>query len=448
MTQRLISFGGLFVLMGLAWLMSSERKRVSLRLIVGGLSLQFVLAAIVLWTPPGAKLFSGINVFFEQLNGFVQEGSGFVFGMDSEAESYRKEIARQGEVNGETEKEADGAVEPADGSSQPARTRQLLSSFAFGVLPTIIFFAALMGILYHLGVMQLIVRAMARLMQYTLGVSGAESLAAAANVFVGHTEAPLVIRPYLSRLTVSELNAVMVGGFATVTGGLLVAYHDMGISAGHLVTASVISAPAALLIAKIMQPETGTPETLGTKAVEVPREGTNLIEAAAIGATDGWKLAVNVGVMLLAFLALIAMVNAGVGWVGSWFGLEWSLQAGLGIVFAPIGWIMGIPWEECQHAGQLLGLKMVTNEFLAYDQLGQWLQEGSSVKLSERTEFIMIYALSGFSNFGAIGIQLGGIGGLAPDRRSDLAKLGLRAMIGGALACCMTACVAGMLIGP
>jgi CNT family concentrative nucleoside transporter len=305
-----------------------------------------------------------------------------------------------------------------------------------------------MSILYYFGIMQWIVTVLARLMQVTLRTSGAESLAAAANVFVGHTEAPLVVRPYISGMTMSELNAMMVGGFATITGGLLAAYASMDISAGHLVTASVISAPAALLIAKIMQPEEGTPQTAGNIKVDIPRQGVNVIEAAAIGASDGLKLAVNVAVMLIAFLALIAMVNAGVGWIGSWFGLEWSLQAGLGIVFAPIGWIMGIPWEECQHAGQLLGLKMVTNEFLAYDQLGQWLQEGSSVKLSERTEFIMIYALSGFSNFGAIGIQLGGIGGLAPDRRSDLAKLGLRAMIGGALACCMTACVAGMLIGP
>ncbi|MEE2827188.1 MAG: nucleoside transporter C-terminal domain-containing protein [Planctomycetota bacterium] len=439
--QRLISFGGLFVLMGLAWLMSSHKKRVNLRMIVGGLSLQFVLAALVLGTVPGKKMFDGINVGFEHLNEFVQAGSNFVFGMDSEQESYRKELRKQAEDQGSA------ATEQAETPSQPRRTRQLMSSFAFGVLPTIVFFASLMGILYHLGIMQLVVTAMARLMQYTLGVSGAESLAAAANVFVGHTEAPLVIRPYLSKLTLSELNAVMVGGFATVTGGLLVAYHEMGISAGHLVTASVISAPAALLVAKLMQPEVDTPETRGTAKVQVSRTGSNLIEAAAIGATDGLKLAVNVGVMLLAFLALIAMANAGIGWIGSWFGQTWSLEAGLGVLFAPIGWVMGIPWEECRHAGQLLGLKMVTNEFLAYDQLGQWLQEDSTVQISQRTQNIMIYALSGFSNFGAIGIQLGGIGGLAPDRRTDLAKLGLRAMIGGTIACCMTACVAGVLIG-
>jgi len=422
MTQRLISFGGLFVLMGLAWLMSSRKKRLDIPIIAGGLLLQLVLAVIMLWTPPGKWLFGGIEVAFEHFSGFVDQGAGFVFG--------------------------DTATKQALSTGQPIPDDSPLNRifFAFRVLPTIIVFASLMSILYYFGIMQWIVNMLARLMQVTLRTSGAESLAAAANVFVGHTEAPLVVRPYISGMTMSELNAMMVGGFATITGGLLAAYAGMGISAGHLVTASVISAPAALLIAKIMQPEEGTPQTAGNIKVDIPRQGVNVIEAAAIGASDGLKLAANVAVMLIAFLALIAMVNAGIGWVGSWFGWEWSLEVALGILFSPIAWIMGIPWEECRHAGQLLGLKMVTNEFLAYDQLGQWLQEDSSVKLSERTEFIMIYALSGFSNFGAIGIQLGGIGGLAPDRRSDLAKLGLRAMIGGALACCMTACVAGMLI--
>ena len=422
MTQRLISFGGLFVLMGLAWLMSSRKKRLDIPIIVGGLLLQLTLAVIMLWTPPGKWLFEGVEVAFEHFSGFVDQGAGFVFGDTAT-------------------KQALSAGEPIPDDSPLNRI-----FFAFRVLPTIIVFASLMSILYYFGIMQWIVNMLARLMQVTLRTSGAESLAAAANVFVGHTEAPLVVRPYISGMTMSELNAMMVGGFATITGGLLAAYAGMGISAGHLVTASVISAPAALLIAKIMQPEEAIPQTAGNIQVDIPRQGVNVIEAAAIGASDGLKLAVNVAVMLIAFLALIAMVNAGIGWVGSWFGWEWSLEVALGILFSPIAWIMGIPWDECHHAGQLLGLKMVTNEFLAYDQLSQWLQEGSSVKLSERTEFIMIYALSGFSNFGAIGIQLGGIGGLAPDRRSDLAKLGLRAMIGGALACCMTACVAGMLI--
>ncbi|HRX78723.1 MAG TPA: nucleoside transporter C-terminal domain-containing protein, partial [Pirellulaceae bacterium] len=329
----------------------------------------------------------------------------------------------------------------------------LLRSFAFGVLPTIIVFSSLMSVLYYFGVVQFVVSIMARIMQKTLGVSGAESLSAAANVFVGHTEAPLVIRPYLDDMTQSELNAVMIGGFATISGGLLAAYAGMGIDAGHLVTASVISAPAALLIAKIMQPETETPHTLGTIKVEVPRQGVNAIEAAAIGATDGMKLAINVAAMLIAFLALIAMLDAAIALTGWAIGFRtsdgestWSLATVLGYSFAPIAWLMGIERGDCLQAGQLLGLKTVANEFIAYQQLGEWTSASSTADLSPRTVKIMTYALSGFSNFGAIGIQIGGIGGLAPSRRSDLARLGLRAMIGGALACCMTACVAGVLI--
>lgn len=422
MTQRLISFGGLFVLMGLAWLMSSSRKRINLRLVVGGLLLQFVLALVILRTPPGQWLFEGIGVAFDHFIGFVDHGGAFVFG--------------------------DAATQQAVGEGKPLPDDSPLVRFSFAlrVLPTIIVFASLMAIFYYFGIMQWVVNTLARLMQVTLKTSGAESLAAAANVFVGHTEAPLVVRPYINGMTMSELNAMMVGGFATITGGLLAAYAGMGISAGHLVTASVISAPAALLIAKIMQPEVDAPQTSGNTTVDIPRQGVNVIEAAAIGASDGMKLAANVAVMLIAFLALIAMVNAGVGWVGSWFGQAWSLEVALGVLFSPIAWVMGIPWHECHHAGELLGLKIVTNEFIAYDRLGQWIKEGSDIQLSERTQYIMIYALSGFSNFGAIGIQLGGIGVLAPDRRSDLAKLGFRAMIGGALACCMTACIAGVLL--
>lgn len=279
MTQRLISFGGLFVLMGLAWLMSSRKKRLDIPIIVGGLLLQLVLAVIMLWTPPGKWLFGGIEVAFEHFSGFVDQGAGFVFG--------------------------DAATKQALSEGQPIPDDSPLNRifFAFRVLPTIIVFASLMSILYYFGIMQWIVNMLARLMQVTLRTSGAESLAAAANVFVGHTEAPLVVRPYISGMTMSELNAMMVGGFATITGGLLAAYAGMGISAGHLVTASVISAPAALLIAKIMQPEEGTPQTAGNIKVDIPRQGVNVIEAAAIGASDGLKLAANVAVMLIAFLA-------------------------------------------------------------------------------------------------------------------------------------------------
>lgn len=373
----------------------------------------------MLRTPLRDWMFKGVDTAFVQLDRFVSEGAGFVFAGKPTNDAIR------------------------NGEPIPADSPLNKIYFAFRVLPTIIVFSSLMSILYYLGVMQVIVKGLARMMQSTLGTSGAESLAASANIFVGHTEAPLVVRPYINGMTNSELNAMMVGGFATVTGGLLAVYHGMGINTGHLVTASVISAPAALLIAKVMLPEQGTPETLGHVEVEIPRRGVNLIEAAAIGATDGMKLAVNVAVMLIAFLAIIAMINALVAWTGTLFGMNWSLEAGLGYVFMPLAWVMGIEGKDCFEAGQLLGLKMVANEIISYDKMGGMIESGA---ISERTESILIYALSGFSNFGAIGIQIGGIGGLAPDRRSDLARLGLRAMLGGALACCMTACVAGVLI--
>jgi CNT family concentrative nucleoside transporter len=426
---RLTSLFGLFVMIGLAWLLSTQRRKIRWRIVGGGLLLQFCFAGLILWTPPGLAaplgswLNEGIDFFFHHLERFVAEGSGFLFG-----------------------------IFPRDGDPELPPPVSLLRSFAFGVLPTIIVFSSLMSVLYYFGVMQAIVKVMARAMQKTLAVSGAESLAAAANVFVGHTEAPLVIRPYIDSMTESELHAVMVGGFATISGGLLAAYAGMGISPGHLVTASVISAPAALLISKILRPETETPQTMGSVEVQMPRKGVNVIEAAAIGATDGMKLALNVAAMLLAFLALIAMFDGAVGGVGWLLGFRdasgaptWSLATCLGYAFAPIAWLMGIETNDCLHAGELLGLKTVANEFIAYDQLGRWIRPDSEVQLSPRSVRILTYALSGFANFGAIGIQIGGIGGIAPNRRSDLARFGLRAMIGGALACCMTACIAGLL---
>jgi CNT family concentrative nucleoside transporter len=415
--ERLISFFGLLVMVGLAWLMSSRRRRVSFRVVLGGLLLQFVFALVMLRTPPGMWLFNGVEAFFDELQEWVNEGSGFLFHFIS--------------------------AENVDPQSTPHDA--LLWTFAFRALPTIIFFSSLMAVLYHLGVMQLVVRGMAWVMQWTLGTSGSESLAAAANVFVGHTEAPLVVRPFIKGMTPSELNAMMVGGFATVSGGLLAAYHGMGINAGHLATASVISAPAALVIAKVMQPEVDKSETRGSVHVVIPRTATNVLEAAAIGATDGMKLVLNVAAMLIAFLALIAMFNALVGWIGSWFGLAWTIEAGLGYVFAPLAWVMGVPAEDCLQAGQLLGVKTVANEFIAYQQMGEMIK-GETPQIGARSQSIMTYALSGFSNFAAIGIQIGGIGGLVPERRADLARFGLRAMIGGMLACCMTACIAGVLL--
>ena len=371
---QLISLFGLLVMVFLAWLMSSHKRIIPWRIIIGGLALQITLAMFILWTGPGQWIFQAAGDFFVHLMGYVNEGSIFIFGVNAQ-----------------------------DGDPELPPRFLLLRTFAFGVLPTIIFFSALMSVLYYLGVMQLVVRVMAFLMQWTLGTSGSESLAAAANVFVGHTEAPLVVRPYIAGMTRSELNAMMVGGFATISGGLLGAYAGMGIDVGHLITASVISAPAALLIAKIMQPETETSETLGNVKVNVERRGVNVIEAAAIGAADGMKLALNIGAMLIAFLALLALLDGIIGFAGdgiAWVAVlagwaeegwnpNWSLSAALGYAFAPIAWLMGIESKDCLPAGELLGIKMVGNEFIAYFQLGQWIKPDSGVELSARSQHLL-----------------------------------------------------------
>ncbi|NOX57156.1 MAG: NupC/NupG family nucleoside CNT transporter [Planctomycetes bacterium] len=421
--ERWISGFGLVAMIGLAWLMSSHKRRISWRVVVGGALLQFAFALLVLRTEPGHWFFAFLGDVFTRLLAFVDEGSLFVFG-----------------------------VSPRGGESGFPPGVVLLRTFAFGVLPTIVFFSSLMSVLYHLGVMQKVVLVAAWIMQKTLGTSGAESLSAAANIFVGQTEAPLMIRPYVGSMTQSELMAVMVGGFATIAGGVMAAYVAMGIDAGHLMTASVISAPAALLIAKVMQPETEQPKTLGRVAITVERTSVNVIDAAAVGALDGMKLAINVAAMLIAFLALLAMFDWMIAWVGHQVGtacglqLHWSLSKILGYLFWPLAWLMGIEPKDCLPAGQLMGLKMAANEFVAYQRLTEWLQPASGVRLSPRTVTILTYALCGFANFGSIGIQLGGIGGIAPERRGDLARLGLRAMLGGTLAACMTACIAGVLL--
>ena len=423
---RGISFVGLFAMIGLAWLMSRHKRQFPLRVVIGGLVLQASFALMILHTRAGERVFDELGDFFTRILSFVDAGSEFVFGAE-----YSHHL------------------------------------FAFQVLPTIVFFSALMSILYHLGVVQIVVSLFARVMQYVLGTSGAESLSAAANIFVGQTEAPLVVRPYVAGMTQSELMAVMVGGFATIAGGVLAAYVGMigEAYAGHFMTASVISAPAALLIAKVMLPEVEHPQTLGVVEIEVEKTTVNVVEAAAAGATDGMKLAINVAAMLIAFIALIAMGDAAIGLLGqgaNWlvvkamnvFGTsvdpqplgEWTLTGGLGYLFAPLAWMMGIESRDCLPAGQLLGTKVIATEFVAYLQLGEWMAEGSDVQLTDRTKVILTYALSGFANFGSIGIQIAGIGGIAPERRSDLALLGVRAMIGGTLACCMTGCIAGVLI--
>jgi len=421
--ERFASLLGLFVMVGLAWLMSSHRGRVRWRLVAGGVLLQFILAALILLTWPGQALFEGIQYAFVKLIECADSGSKLLFG--------------------ETVVEKDDR----------------LNQFAFRALPTIIFFSSLMSVLYYFGVIQWVVRWMAVGLQKTLGTSGAETLSAAANVFVGQTEAPLVIRPYLADMTRSELMALMVGGFATVAGGVLAVYVGVyHIEAKHLLTASVISAPAALVVAKIMQPEMEQPKTLGTVVIDAPSEADNIVHAASMGAADGVKLAINVGAMLIAFLALIALINLIFAAMGSatavtldyLFGYEissdWTLQGMLGYLFMPMAWLLGVESGDCLQVGQLLGIKMVANEFLAYEQLHAILPEGGTRQISERSEMLATYALCGFANFGSIGIQIGGIGPLAPKRKAELAQLGFRAMLGGTLAAFMTACIAGILL--
>jgi CNT family concentrative nucleoside transporter len=432
---RLQSVLGLLVLGLVAWSLSVDRKNLAWRVILWGVGLQLAFALFILKTPVGAYLFEWLNTVVVSLLGFTVEGARFVFG----------DLVHNNVPVGLGEAGTSAPIQEIPG--QVARTG---ASFAFNVLPTIIFFSSLMTVLYHLGVMQWVVRGVAWVMRKTMRTSGAETLSAAGNIFVGQTEAPLLIRPFVEKMTMSELNAVMTGGFATVAGGVMAAYVGMLVAyfpdiAGHLMAASVMSAPAALVMAKLMYPEDGEPVTQGSLKLELERPDVNVIDAAARGASDGLGLALNVGAMLLAFIALISLLNALISWGGGMVGLEGlSLETILGWVLAPLAWLMGVPWVDAVTVGSLMGIKTVLNEFVAYLQLSSILQGGSG--LQPRSVVIAIYALSGFANFSSIAIQLGGIGPIAPSRRHDLSRLGLRAMVAGSFAAFMTATIAGMLL--
>ncbi len=431
---RLRSLLGLVVLVGLAWLLSTDRKRVAWRVVAWGIGLQFAFAALILKTPVGDGVFAAMNTAFVALLGFTLDGARFIFG----------------NLVLDTVPVGTGTVGQGDFTAIPGQVANTGAFFAFNVLPTIIFFASLMTVLYHLGLMQRIVRGFAWVMQRTMRTSGAETMSAAGNIFVGMTEAPLLVKPFVERMTMSELMAVMTGGFATVAGGVLAAYVLMLVAffpdvAGHLMAASVMSAPAALVVAKVMVPESEEPETSGMVEIAVERPHANVIDAAARGAGEGLHLALNVGAMLLAFVALVAMCNGILGWLGAFVG--WgsvSFEGILGWVLAPLAWLMGVPWGDAPEVGALLGVKTVLNEFFAYLQLAGSLESGSG--LEARSVVIATYALSGFANFASIAVQLGGIGGIAPSRRQDLSRLGLRAMVGGSLAAFMTASIAGMML--
>jgi len=404
--DKLTSFLGLVVMITAAWAMSENKKAIQWRTIITGVLLQIVFGLVILKTNFGRVIFDNIGKGFNAILGFTAEGAKFLFG------------------NLATPSENLGFI------------------FATMVLPTIIFMSALMSVLYHIGIMQKVVEVVARVMMKVMRTSGAESLAAAANIFVGQTEAPLVIKPYVNHMTKSELMCLMTGGMATVAGGVLAAYVGFGIDAGHLLAASVMSAPAALVCSKLMVPELEESETAGVVKVDLPKISTNVIDAAATGASDGLKLAVNVAAMLLSFIALIAMLNGILSWAGSLLGFpQLSFELIMGYVNAPVAWLLGVPWEDCLKVGAILGKKLVLNEFVGYLDL-----IASKAVMSERATILSTYALCGFSNFSSIAIQLGGIGTMAPNKRHILASYGIKSLIAGTLACYMTACIAGLFI--
>ena len=400
---------GIIALLGIAYLLSNNRKKIDYMLVLWGLGLQLLFGVFILVTPFGKPIFSWFDKLIKKLLSFSNDGSEFLFS------SF-----------------VDGQMHPA------------VINFAFSVLPTVIFFSALMAVLYHIGIMQKIIKVVALIMQKTMKTSGPETTSISANIFVGQTEAPLVIKPFIAKMTNSELMAIMTGGFATVAGGVMAIYVGMlenipGI-AGHLMAASIMSAPAALVVAKIMYPETDKTASNNVSLssnLNEPTEG-NVLESLGNGATEGLKLAANIAAMLIAFVALISLSN----YILNIFGT--SLESLLGYIFMPLAYLMGAPWSESHILGSLLGQKLVLTELIAYLNLSDMTVGDNG--LSEKTAVIASYALCGFSNFASIGIQLGGIGSIAPDRKKDISKLVTKAMIGGAIASWITACIAGILI--
>ncbi|HJL62855.1 MAG: nucleoside transporter C-terminal domain-containing protein [Candidatus Marinimicrobia bacterium] len=405
--ERFIGLLGIVVLLAIAFALSNNRKQINMRIIGWGLGLQAIFAIFILRTPIGGPLFGYLDKAIRKLISFSDAGSDFLF------KSFVPDVGYH----------------------------VAMINFAFRALPTIIFFSSLMAVLYHFGIIQMFVKWIARAMQKTMGTSGSETLSVSANIFVGQTEAPLMVRPFIQHMTKSELMAVMTGGFATVAGGVLAIYvmwlTDIPGIAGHLLAASVMSAPGALVVAKIIYPETETSETMGDLKIDIEQKSTNAMEALGDGATSGLKLAANVAAMLVAFVSLVAMINYLLGFAGT------SMESILGFIFKPLAWTMGVPWSEAGTLGTLMGKKIVFTELIAYGDLKELMSSGA---ITDRTAIIASYALCGFANFGSIGIQLGGIGGMAPERKKDLAKLVTKAMMGGALASWLTATIAGLLI--
>ncbi|MEH1947413.1 MAG: NupC/NupG family nucleoside CNT transporter [Nostoc sp.] len=401
--ERAISALGILVFLSISYAFSVNRRAVRWRIVAWGLGLEFVFALVILKTAWGLNVFKSLGDIVGQFLAFSDVGAKFVFG-----ENFKDHF------------------------------------FAFQVLPTIIFFSAFISVLYYYGILQRIVNAIAWLMIKTMKTSGSESLSCAGNIFLGPTESALMVKPYIANMTQSELHAVMTGGFATIAAGVLGAYLSFGIPAEHLIAAFFMTAPTSLVVSKLLYPETEVSETAGKAKAYIETNYVNVIDAATTGAIDGVKLAVNVGVMIIAFLGLLAALNALLGWLGAFVGLQQlSLQWILSFLMAPVAWLMGVPWADCRQVGALLGTKTILNEFIAFLDLKALIESG---KISQRAVIITTYALCNFANIGSIGITIGGIAGIAPNRQHDLARMGVRSMIGGLLAGFITACIAGVLI--
>ncbi|BAY23632.1 Na+ dependent nucleoside transporter [Calothrix sp. NIES-2100] len=401
--ERAISALGILVFIGISYALSVNRSAIRWRTVAWGLGLEFTFALLILKTPGGLTIFKTLGDVVSNFLAFSDVGAKFVFG-----ENFKDHL------------------------------------FAFQVLPTIIFFSAFSSVLYYYGILPRVVNGLAWVMMKTMKTSGSESLSCAGNIFLGPTESALIVKPYIAKMTQSELHAVMTGGFATIAGGVLGAYLSFGIPAEHLIAAFFMTAPTSLVVSKLLYPETEISETAGHAKLKVETNYINVIDATTTGAIDGVKLAVNVAVMIIAFLGLLAAFNAFLGWLGGFVSLpQLSLQWILSFIMAPVAWLMGVPWADCLQVGALLGTKTILNEFIAFLDLKALIASG---KISQRAIIIATYALCNFANIGSIGITVGGIAGIAPDRQHDLARMGVKSMIGGLLAGFITACIAGMLV--
>ncbi len=401
---------GILLIIGLGVLLSRDRKAIAWKTVLAGIAIQLVMAFLVLKWNAGQLVLKAVSDFVVNIIGYTDEGSNFLFGWLVDTTDQNRYV------------------------------------FAFRVLPIVIFLSSLFSALYFLRIMPWIVKMFARFLTRLMGVSGAESLAAAANVFMGQTEAPILVAPYISKMTFSELMAMMTGGMATVSGAVLGGYIALGINPEYLITASIMAAPASLVMAKLLIPETGKALTAGRVELEIKDESVNIVDALSRGATQGLKLALNVAAMLIAFIAVVALLNGILGMICDWVGLssllgtEITFEKILGFLFAPLAFLLGVPWSEASQVGHLLGVKLVLNEFIAYVDLAE-----IKASLSPRAEVIATYALCGFANISSVGVQIGGIGALAPDRRADLARLGFRALLAGFGASMITAALAGLL---